>query len=79
MPRSRDNGLKMLQTICAAALLLGPTLVAAQAQDPDTTELFHPNRYIVEFSDAGSARFRKRDGTRVSRQSIMCSDRGSHC
>lgn len=60
------NGLKMLQTIFAAALLLGSTLVVAQAQDPVTTELFHPNRYIVEFSDAGSARFRKRDGSRVS-------------
>lgn len=56
----------MLRKTFAAALLLGSTVVAAQAEDPVTTELFHPNRYIVEFSDAGSARFRKRDGSRVS-------------
>lgn len=54
-----------ISTLFPASLLLAGGLVAAQAENIEA-ELFKPTRYIVEFSDAGSAKFRKRDGESVS-------------
>lgn len=48
-----------------ASLLLRAGLAAAQSDD-EVLERFQPKRFIVEFSDAGSEKFRKRDGSRVS-------------
>ncbi|CAG9981484.1 unnamed protein product [Clonostachys byssicola] len=50
-----------ISTLLPASLLLAGGLVAAQSENIEA-ELFKPTRYIVEFSDAGSAKFRKRDG-----------------
>lgn len=52
-------------TLLPASLLLAGALVAAQSENIEA-ELFKPTRYIVEFSDAGSVKFRKRDGESVS-------------
>ncbi|KAF4463807.1 subtilisin-like serine protease pr1c [Fusarium albosuccineum] len=53
------------QVLIGASALLGSALVAAQTNETKlpVDELFRPTRYIVEFSDVGSAKFRKRDGT----------------
>ncbi|KAH7347189.1 peptidase S8/S53 domain-containing protein [Plectosphaerella cucumerina] len=53
-----------LKSLSQASVLLGAALVAASSADEEALELFRPKRYIVEFSDAGSAKFRKRDGSR---------------
>jgi hypothetical protein len=55
-----------LKTFSQAYLLFGAALVAASSADEEALELFQPKRDIVEFSTVGSAKYRKRDGSRVS-------------
>ena len=60
----------MLSTFVSALFLGG--FVLAQTQDPDTglqpadpSNVPFGTRYVVEFSETGSAKFRARDGSMV--------------
>lgn len=60
----------MLSSIVSALLLSGFVLAQAQGSDNGLQPADPPNvpfgtRYVVEFSETGSAKFRARDGSMV--------------
>ncbi|KAH7328022.1 peptidase S8/S53 domain-containing protein [Stachybotrys elegans] len=58
------------RTLLAQASLLLSGLLLATKVDAAEFNGLDPTRYIVEFSDAGSAKFRKRDGSRDTEEFI---------
>lgn len=71
-------GINLFSTLVAGCALLAPVQAQGRRVLPDISEVprnstpSFATRYMVEFSDSGSSRFRKRDGSPVGSASLPC-------